>query len=95
MRNSTNTKELYEELIRMPDLHSKPELEGETLIWELYKNAYVRAYCDDYDACIDIISNSTFVGSLIHWHPNGEDILNDLYSLWKKEIFLLFKIHCF
>ena len=63
VRNSKSTKELYEKLLEMPDLHSTPELNGEILIWNLYKNAYVRAYCDSYDTCIDIISNSIIVGS--------------------------------
>ena len=68
----------------MPDLHSKPELDGEILIWKLYKNAYVRAYCDSYDTCIDIISNSILVGSLTHWHPDEDDMFDELYSLGKK-----------
>ena len=84
MRNSKTTKELYEKLLKMPDLHSKPELDGEILIWKLYENAYVRAYCDSYDTCIDIIGTSILVGSLTHWHPDEDDILNELYSLGKK-----------
>ena len=64
MKNSKTTKEIYEKLIQMPDLHSTPELDGEILIWKLYENAYVRAYCDSYDTCIDIISNSILIGSL-------------------------------
>ena len=84
MRNSKTTQELYEKLLEMPDLHSISELDGEILIWKLYENAYVRAYCDSYDTCIDIISNSILIGSLTHWHPDEDDILNELYSLGKK-----------
>ena len=84
MRNSKTTKELYEKLLEMPDLHSIPELDGGILIWKLYKNAYVRAYCDSYDTCIDIISNSILVGSLTHWHPDEDDIFDELYCLGKK-----------
>ena len=84
MRNSKATKEFYEKLLEMPDLHSKPELDGEILIWNLYKNAYVLAYCDSYDTCIDIISNSTLIGSLTHWHPDEDDMFDELYSLGKK-----------
>lgn len=90
MRNATTTKELFEKLIQMPNLHSKPELDGDILIWKLYKNAYVRAYCDRYGACIDIISNSDFIGSLTHWHPEEDEILNQLYSLGKKGNILAF-----
>ena len=90
MRNSMTTKELYEQLIQMPNLHSLPELDGEILIWKLYENAYVRAYCDSYDTCIDIISNSTFL-SLTHWHPDENDMFDELYTLGKKGNILVFK----
>ncbi len=36
MKNIKTTKELYEKLLEMPDLHSKPELDDEILIWKLY-----------------------------------------------------------
>ena len=72
----------------MPDLHSEPELYDEILIWKLYKNAYVRAYCDHYDTCIDIISNSPFEGAIVHWHPEEDEMLNQLYFLGKKGICL-------
>ncbi len=84
MKNIKTTKELYEKLLEMPDLHSTPELDDGILIWKLYKNAYVRAYCDSYDTCIDVISNSILVGSLTHWHPDENDIFDDLYNLGKK-----------
>lgn len=84
MRNSITTKELYEKLIQMPDLHSTPELNDEILIWKLYKDLYVRAYCDGYDTCIDIIHSSLLKGSLTHWHPDEDDMFDELYSLGKK-----------
>ncbi len=91
MRNSKTTKELYEKLLEMNDLHSMPELDGEILIWKLYDNAYVRAYCDSYDTCIDIISNSIPVGSLAHWHPDEDDMLDELYALGKIRNILVLK----
>lgn len=84
MRNSITTKELYEKLIQMPDLYSTPELNDEILIWKLYKDVYVRAYCDGYDTCIDIIHSSMFRGSLTHWHPDEDNMFDELYSLGKK-----------
>lgn len=93
MRNSKTTKELYEQLIQMSDLHSFPELEGEIIIWKLYKNAYVRAYCDSYDTCIDIISNKFMGGPLTHWHPDEGDMFDELYSLGKKGNILVLKRH--
>ena len=95
MRNSKTTKELYKKLLEMPDLHSAPELDGEILIWKLYKNAYIRAYCDNYDTCIDIISNFTLVGSLTHWHPDEDDMFDELYSLGKKGNILVVKKYLF
>ena len=95
MRNLKTTKELYEALLKMPDLHSKPEFDGVVIIWKLYKKAYVRAYCDSYDTCIDIISNSFMVGSLIHWHPDEEAMLDELYSLGKKGNILVLRKQLF
>ncbi len=91
MKNSKSTKELYEKLIQMSDLHSLPELDGEIIIWKLYKNAYIRACCDSYDTCIDIIDDSILVGSLTHWHPDEENMLEELYSLGKKGNILVLK----
>ena len=90
MRNSKTTKELYEKLLEMPDLHSVPELDGEILIWKLYKNAYVRAYCDSYDTCIEIIGTS-FTCPSTHWHPDEDDMLDELYLLGKKGNILVLK----
>lgn len=83
MRNVKTTKELYEKLLEMPDLHSVPELDGEILIWHLYSNAYIKAYCDSYDTCIEIISTSN-LGPSMHWHPDEDDMFDVLYSLGKK-----------
>lgn len=83
MRNVKTTKELYEKLLEMPNLHSSPKLDGETLIWQLYNKAYIRAYCDSYDTCIEIISTSIFCPSM-HWHPDEDDMFDELYSLGKK-----------
>lgn len=91
MRNPKTTTEIYEQLIKMPDLHSNPALDGETLIWPLYHNAYVLAFCSDNDTCIDIVSNSVFTGSLMHWHPAKEDMFDTLYALGKKGNMLVLK----
>ena len=91
MPDSMNTKELYEKLIQLPDLHCVPETDGKILIWKLYENAYIRAYCDSYDTCIDVVSNSVLLGSLTHWHPDEEDIFDELYTLGKKGNILVLK----
>jgi hypothetical protein len=90
MRNTKTTKELYEKLLKMPDLHSAPELDGEILTWKLYRNAYVRAYCDSYDTCIEII-RTAFPYLSTHWHPEEDDMLDELYLLGKKGNVLVLK----
>lgn len=90
MRNTKTTKELYEQLLEMPDLHSVPKLDGNILTWNLYKNAYVRAYCDSYDTYIEITGTSFFFPST-HWHPDEDDMLDELYSLGKKGNILVLK----
>lgn len=90
MRISKTTRELYSELCKMPDLHSMPEIEGETLVWKLYSNTYIRACCDSYDTCIEIISTSPHCPST-HWHPDEADMLNELYALGKKGNILVLK----
>ena len=85
------TKELYDALICKPDLHSHPVLHDNILVWHLYKNAYVQAFCHDGDTTIDIVSNSLFSGSVMHWHPNEEDMVDELYNLGKAGNMLVLK----
>lgn len=89
MRNSLSTKELYEKILEMPDLHSIPRLENNILIWDLYEDAHVEAYCDSYDTYIGIISSSP--SNSTHWHPDEEEMLNELYALGKKGNILVVK----
>lgn len=90
MRNEITTKQLYEKLLEMPDLHSAPQLNGEVIIWKLYQNAYIRAYCDSYDTCIEINGISAY-GPVMHWHPDEKDMFDELYSLGKKGNMLVVK----
>ena len=85
------TKELYDAIICKPDLHSHPVLHDNILVWHLYKNAYVQAFCHDGDTSIDIIGNSIFSGSIMHWHPNEDDMISELYALGKKGNMLVLK----
>ena len=85
------TKELYDAIICKPDLHSQPVLHDNILVWHLYKSAYVQAFCHDGDTSIDIIGNSIFSGSIMHWHPNEDDMISELYALGKKGNMLVLK----
>ncbi len=90
MGNELTTKELYEQLLNKKDLHSFPELDGEVLIWKLYKNAYIKAFCGDSDTCIEIIGTSILYPSM-HWHPNEENIFDELCLLGKKGNIMVLK----
>ena len=85
------TKELYDAIICKPDLHSHPVLHDNILVWHLYKNAYVQAFCHDGDTSIDIINNSVFSGSIMHWHPDEEEMVDELYTLGKNGNLLVLK----
>jgi len=85
------TKELYDAIICKPDLHSRPVLHDNILVWPLYENAYVQAFCNDGDTAIDIVGNSVFTGSVMHWHPKEDDMIDELYTLGKKGNLLVLK----
>ena len=85
------TKELYDAIICKPDLHSLPDLYDNILIWHLYENAYIQVFCHDGDTSIDIIGNSVFSGSMMHWHPDEDDMIDELYTLGKKGNMLVLK----
>ena len=85
------TKELYDAIICKPDLHSHPVLHDNILVWHLYKNAYVQSFCNNGDTSIDIIGDSVFAGSFMHWHPDEDDMISELYALGKKGNMLVLK----
>ena len=85
------TKELYDAIICKPDLHSHPVLHDNILVWHLYKNAYVQAFCNNGDTSIDIIGDSMFADSFMHWHPDEDDMISELYTLGKKGNMLVLK----
>lgn len=85
------TKEIYDAIICKPDLHSSPKLYDNVLVWHLYENAYVQAFCNNGDTSIDIIGSSVWTGSIMHWHPDEEDMVDELYTLGKKGNILVLK----
>ena len=54
------TKELYDTLISKPNLHALPKLYDNNIIWHLYKNAHIRAYCNNGDTVIEILAAMGF-----------------------------------
>lgn len=89
MKERVTTKQIYERLLQRSDLHSEPELDGETLIWKLYNNASVFACCGGSDTYIEVAGTDPVEFSM-HWHPETDDqLLEDLYALGKKENILV------
>ena len=85
------TKELYNAIISNPDLHSLPKLFDNSLIWHLYKNAYVHACCNGADSFIEIFGGDGFSGSLMRQRLAEDEMLNELYTLGKKGNMLVLK----
>ena len=85
------TKELYDAIICTPDLHSLPKLYDNSLIWHLYKNAYVQACCNGADSFIEIFGGDGFTGSLMHWHPDEDEMVSELYTLGRRGNMLVLK----
>lgn len=79
-----NTQELYKMLINTDGLHSLPKIKNDTIIWELYDNVCVEASISEYDTIIDVIHKNALHGSYVHWHPDIEEIYEELYNMGKK-----------
>lgn len=79
-----NLQELYKMLISTDGLHSFPEIKNDFITWELYDNVRVEASIDEYDTIIDIINKNILYGSYMHWHPDVEEMYEELYNIGKK-----------
>ena len=77
-------KELYELLIQMPDLHSAPTFNGNVLYWNLFKDAYIRAYSDNKESYIEIVGTALSNSGTVRWLTDKNSMLHELYSLGKK-----------
>ena len=85
------TEELYDAIICNPDLHSIPKLYDNSLIWHLYKNAYIHACCNGADSFIEFFSGDGFTGSLMRQRLDEDEMLNELCALGKKGNMLVLK----
>ena len=77
-------QQLHDALMQMPDLHSSPTFNGNVLYWDLYKDAYVRAYCNDKDFYIEIVGIALSNSGSVRWLADKNSMLQELYSLGKK-----------
>jgi len=71
-------------LIQMPDLHSIPTYNGNVIYWDLFKDAYIRAYCDDKNLYIEIVGVSLSNSGSMRWLTDKNSMLQELYSLGKQ-----------
>ena len=85
------TQEMYNAILCKSDLHSIPQIHDNILIWPLYKNAFIQAFCFDGDTSIEVVGNTVFSGSFMHWHPDEDDMIDELYALGKKGNMLVLK----
>ena len=69
------TKELYDILFCKSDLHSLPKLYDNSLIWHLYKNAYIHACCNGADSFIEFFGEDSFTGSLMRQRFDEDEML--------------------
>ena len=77
-------EELHDTLIQMPDLHSTPTFNGNILYWDLFKDAYIRAYCDDKNFYIEMVGVALSNSGSVRWLTDKNSMLQELYSLGKK-----------
>ncbi len=81
-----NTKDLYEKMLATPDLCGKFKLVDKTIFWDLF---------DGYDIQISIEPPATLFSiekklfwkitdSVIHWHPEQEDIYDEVCKIGLK-----------
>jgi len=85
------TKDLYDALVSKPDLHSLPKIYDNNLIWHLYNNAYIRAYCSSGDAVVEIFGGECFTNFLMRWRFDEDDVVNELYALGRRGNILVLK----
>lgn len=83
--------QIHAALLCRPRLHSLPELHDDFIVWRLYPDAYVQAFCDGYNAHIEIVSNSLYRGTLLHLRSSPEELAEELYAFGKQGNLLILK----
>lgn len=78
-----NSQELYKMLANSQGLHSLPQIKDDVITWELYDGVCIEASISEYDTIIDIVQNNAFHDSYTHWHPDLEEMYEELYKLGK------------
>ena len=87
----TNSQELYQMLLNTQGLHSFPQIKDDIITWDLYDKVSIEASITKSDTIIDVIQPNMLHGSYMHWHPDLEEIYDELVALGKKGNVLVLK----
>ena len=80
----TTTRELYELLLQAPGLCGRLTLESEgNLRWDLWEGYHLAISIYKGHGHISLDKNGFFNCSVTHWHPEPEEILEELLSIGK------------
>ena len=81
----TNARELYDLLMQTPDLCGKLTLESEgNLRWDLWEGYHLSISIYKGHGYISLDKNGFLNQSMTHWHPEPEEILEELLSIGRK-----------
>lgn len=78
------TDQLYRIITDTPDIHSMPELKDDVIKWNVYEDVLIKARVDEYDTIIELIGKNDLRDLDTHWHPEHDEIYDNLIELGKK-----------
>ena len=73
----TTTGELYEQMLKIPDLCGELELDGELIKWRLYDGYLAELSLDDGDGYIGVNRKS----EITHWHPSSFELCDTVLKM--------------
>ena len=82
------TQELYDALLAQPDLHSLPQMQGDLLVWQLYKEADVHIFCNG-SITIEIVGHNLL--TIARWQLGEEGVIDQLCTFGKRGNLLVLK----
>ena len=92
-----NTKELYEKMCNTPDLCGTFELEGETILWNLFEGYNIQISVDPRDNYFNIEKKSigNLADQITHWHPEADEIYEEVCNIGLKGNVLVIRKNLF
>lgn len=71
--------DVYNMMLSIPELCGKFEYSNDTVIWHLFDNYIINIFANAREGYIEIHSKNNFTD--IHWHPECEDLYNEISKL--------------